>query len=205
MRPGPRLISQVRTVRFLKIRVKSDKLHYQNLVSFGNLVSPDTEGHRRPGDSWISHQCLLSTWLELWPLTTVFSGPIKRVWLSLHNVWKRKKKKRRVFFFFTHQQAVVFRFQMPLPAHRKHCPCVSHHSMKSPLPSGGRMKPSGKSCSQLFPATPSPLRALQSASHVPPPTPCRIPHYQKQQALSSRALQPLDTRLYTSEGAALFY
>lgn len=162
----------MRTVRFLKIRVKSDKLHDQNLVSFKNLVSPETEGHRLPGDSWISHQCLLSTWLELWPLTTVFSGPIKRVWLSLHNVWKRKEKKKKAFFFFfTHQQAVVFRFQMPLPAHRKHCPCVSHHSMKSPLPSGGRMKPSGKSCSQLFPATPSLHRALQSRSHVPPPLP----------------------------------
>lgn len=111
-----------------------------------------------------------------------------------------KGRKKRLFFFFTHQQAVVFRFKMPLQAHRKHCSCVSHHSMKSPLPSGGRMKPSGKSCSQLLPATPSLLGALQSTSHVPPSsTPGCIPLYQKQQALSSRALQPLDTRLYTSE------
>lgn len=51
---------------------------------------------------------------------------------------KGRKKGEGFFFFFTHQQAVVFRFQMPLPAHRKHCPCVSHHSMKSPLPSGGK-------------------------------------------------------------------
>lgn len=131
-------------------------------------MSPETEGLWLPGDSCISHQCLLSTWLGLQPLSILLSGPIKLVWLSLHNIWKRKGKKA-FFFPNTHQRVVVFRFQMPLRALRKHCSCVAHHSMNSSLPSEGRMKPSGRSCSQLFPATPSLLRAQQSPSHMPPP------------------------------------
>lgn len=100
---------------------------------------------------------------------------------------KKKKKKK----FFTHQQAVVFRFKMPLQTHRKRCSCVSHHSTKSPLPSGGRMKPSGRSCSRLFPATPLPAQGSTELLTHASPTPLIHPTPTEAQTSSSWVLQPV--------------
>lgn len=109
-------------------------------------------------------------------------------------------KKQKNNNSFTHWRVVVFRFKMPSQTHRKHCSCVSCHSTKSPLPSGERIKPSGRSCSQLF-STAS-LPAQSSTEHSTCAFPMPLVHPTPSEAPALLSWAPMYTTRLCSLGGA---
>lgn len=172
-------------IRICSVAEKSVGFQNWRTRSFRVTTGMQQKG-RCPREHSTGNTCV---WLELHPIQRVhlnspqvpFATLIK-ISLIISSQSLKKQKKNS----FTHQQAVVFRFKMPLQTHRKRCSCVSYHST---VPTSFR----GKEWSHLagvalssFP-TPPPAQGSAERTCTSPHTPGPSHSLQNHQALSSWA------------------